>query len=74
MQTKLESKFITLLIDHSDGLVRRALLRTSCLGLIFRKEAARATSKRFRRVTSASVNITYLYFDDKFVCCYNQSL
>ena len=34
-------------------LVRRALLRTSCLGLHFEKKAARATSKKFRRVIVA---------------------
>ena len=38
-----------------NGLVRRALLRTSCLGLTFRKESgargALYTSKKFRRVT-----------------------
>ena len=34
---------------------RRALLRCTCLGQYFKKKAARATSKKFRRVTSVNV-------------------
>ena len=44
----------TVLLAIVNGLVRRALLRTSCLGLYFEKKAARATSKKFRRVTSVN--------------------
>ena len=47
-------------LDHCyvNGLVRRALLRTSCLGLIyFEKKAARATSKKLRRVKFVEVKL-----------------
>ena len=37
-----------------NGLARRALIRTSCLGQYFEKKAARAISKKFRRVTSVN--------------------